>query len=191
MISQIGKENLLYPLPELNLENVFIAGGALRSSLLNERYSDIDIFSTENKYLDEFQETLSEWELVYDAEKLKTLKKGNDKIQLIYREYESIEVCLDSFDFTICQFAMNDKGLYCNPESLIHLFRKRLVVHKINPEWAYDTLRRMQKYIKAGFTICDGGLIDIVNAIREASDEQIENGFSLYPDGTTRIIRFD
>lgn len=191
MISQINKENLLYPLPELNLENVFIAGGALRSSLLNERYSDIDIFSTENKHLDEFQDTLSEWELVYDAEKLKTLKKGNDKIQLIYREYESIESCLDSFDFTICQFAMNNEGLYCNPESLIHLFRKRLVVHKINPEWAYDTLRRLQKYIKAGFTICDGGLIDIVSAIREASDEQIEDAFSLYPDGTKRIIRFD
>lgn len=191
MITQIDKENLLYPLPELDLNNVFIAGGALRSSLLNERYSDIDIFSTENKHLDEFLATLLDWDLVYDAEKLKTLKKGNDKIQLIYREYESIESCLNSFDFTICQFAMNNEGLYCNPESLIHLFRKKLVVHKINPEWAYDTLRRMQKYIKAGFTICDGGLVDIVNAIREASDEQIENGFSLYPDGTKRIIRFD
>src|SRR5690554_2647538 len=191
MISQIPKENLLYPLPELNLENVFIAGGALRSSLIDERYSDIDIFSTENKYLDEFMETLTDWELVYDAEKLKTLRKGNDKIQLIFREYESIESCLDTFDFTICQFAMNNEGLFCNPESLIHLFRKRLVVHKINPEWAYDTLRRLQKYIKAGFTICDGGLADIVSAIREATDEQIENGLSIYPDGTKRIIRFD
>ena len=191
MISQIPKENLLYPLPELNLENVFIAGGALRSSLIDERYSDIDIFSTENKYLDEFMETLTDWELVYDAEKLKTLRKGNDKIQLIFREYESIESCLDTFDFTICQFAMNNEGLFCNPESLIHLFRKRLVVHKINPEWAYDTLRRLQKYIKAGVTICDGGLADIVSAIREATDEQIENGLSIYPDGTKRIIRFD
>ena len=191
MISIISKENLLYPIPELNLENVFIAGGALRSSLINQRYSDIDIFSTENKYLDEFQESLLGWDLVYDAVKLKTLKKGNDKIQLIYREYESIESCLDTFDFTICQFAMDNNYLYCNPDALIHLFRKRLVVNKINPEWAYDTLRRLQKYIKSGFTICDGGLIDIVNAIREATGEQIENGFSMYPDGTKRIIRFD
>lgn len=191
MITQIDKKNLLYPIPNLDLSKVWIGGGAIRSSLIGERYSDIDIFAKSRSDLDEFVKTLDGYKLIYDAESLKTYQRGDDKIQLIYRDYESIEQCIQSFDFTICQFAMNDEGLYCNPESIIHLFRRRLVVNRISPEWAADSLRRVQKYIKAGFTICDGGIAQLIEAIRAASDEQIEQSFSFYPDGTARVIRFD
>ena len=192
MITEISKDNLLYPIPELSLsKNVWIAGGAIRSSLLGERYSDIDIFGKSKEDLNTFATTLNGFKLVYDSETLKTYRKGNEKVQLIYRDYDSIESCIESFDYTICQFAMNDEGLFCNPDSLIHLFRKRLVVNEINPEWAADSLRRMQKYIKAGFTICDGGLSDIINSIRTATDEQIKNSIQFYPDGSARVVRFD
>lgn len=190
-LSEISKENLLYPLPELNLDKVWIAGGAVRSSLLGEKYSDIDVFGQTKEDLNAFVETLNGYKLVYNSENLRTYKKGNDKVQVIFREYKSIKECLNSFDYTICQFAMNNDGLYCMPDSLIHLFRKRLVVNQINLDYAADSLRRMQKYIKRGFTICDGGIAQIMEAVRGATDEQIENAFSFYPDGTARVIRFD
>ncbi len=136
---------------------------------------------------------LKDYKLVYESAVLKTFMKDGVKVQIIYRDYDSISATLDSFDFTITQFACNeDIEFFCNAEALVHLYERKLVVHLLNTKYVVDSLRRMQKYIQKGFTICDGGLKDFVEAIRIASPDEVENAFKYYTDTQNpRIVRFD
>ena len=119
-------------------------------------------------------------------------------------EGEDPSTILDSFDYTICQFALGEiqdddlfeekesgQFVYCNPESLIHLFEKRLVIHKLNPQFVANSLERMQKYIKKGYIACNGTIQSLVEGIRAASDEEIKDNFQFYPDGSRKIVRYD
>jgi hypothetical protein len=49
----------------------------------------------------------------------------------------------------------------------------------------------MQKYVKKGFTACNGTIMDLISGVREATDEDIKDNFEFYPDGSTRILRYD
>ncbi|MDA3856233.1 MAG: hypothetical protein PF569_08300, partial [Candidatus Woesearchaeota archaeon] len=127
---------------------------------------------------------------IYDKEDLKTFIKAEQKIQLIYKENNvDKNSCMDAFDFTICQFAYDGKEITCNPESILHLKEKKLVMHKI--PFPYDTLRRLQKYIKKGYTICNGGLKEIGDAIRKMDQKEYDEQIQFYPDKSARIIRYD
>jgi hypothetical protein len=191
---KVSKENLKYPIPEFVLSNkVFIAGGAIRDSLINLKYSDIDVFGTNRKDLDKFiTENLSDYRIVFDAPNMKTYKKGDIKVQVILREFSSIEDCLNYFDFTICQFAYNGTEIICNPESLIHLNNKRLVINNLDGQFLADTLRRMQKYIQKGYLACSGTIKTILEKAITLKKEDLEAQLEFYPNGSKRkIIRFD
>jgi len=195
----ISKENLKTELPDFDYCNCFIAGGAIRDSIVGKEYSDIDIFGTlEN--LDAFRDkNLSEWKEgiksktgddSYIDSSLRNFYKDGIKVQLIFKE-ETQEMyrCLDQFDYTICQFGFDGKDVYCNPESIIHLYEKKLVIHAL--PFPYDSMRRMQKYIKKGYSICNGGLKEIGDAIRKMSDEDYKNQLEFYNNGHPRFVRFD
>jgi hypothetical protein len=190
-LTKINTNNLKIPFPKFEYCGCWIAGGCIRSSILNEQWSDIDVFGPTDM-LDEFVKTnLLNAKQVHKSKLMSTYKLEGNKIQVIYREYDSMPECLNSFDYTITQFAFDGSHLWCNPDALIHLFERRLVVHRIHPEFAIDSLRRMQKYIKKGFSICDGGITDLVNGIRTLTDEQVKEQVTFYPGGGMRIGRFD
>jgi hypothetical protein len=191
-IIKISKENLLLSLPEFKYDNTWIAGGAIRDAVLKEKISDIDIFGVSKDKLDLFIETnLKGCKKVYDSDILKTFILNGEKVQVIYRDYLSVQHCLDSFDYTLCQFAFDGKDILCNSQSLLDIFRKKITIHKIDPKFAVNSLRRLQKYIQKGYSICDGGLKRIVETIRETEQSDIDSQFEFYPDGKARIIRFD
>ncbi len=196
-IVKISKDNLRRQLPEFQYGSCWLGGGAVRDSILLEKYSDIDIFGSSKEGLDTFIDAnLKECKEIFTSDRMRTFTKGNDKVQVIYILSETIEKCLDSFDFTLCQFAYDGNSVYCNPQSLVDIFRKRIVIHKLSNEFVIDSLRRMQKYIKKGYTICNGGLATFIETIRQATPEQIENQMDFYPDTKEgkrirRIMRFD
>jgi len=192
MYPTIDRRNLLYELPDLPInDKVWIAGGAIRDSLMGWKPDDIDIFGVSDAELNAFIEKLQGWEQVYNTDKLKTYRKDGWKIQVIFRTFENRERCIDSFDFTITQFAYNGTDIMLNPEGILHTQRKRLVVHRLNPDFVVDTLRRVQKYAHKGYWICSGGLLEIVTVIRGITDEQVKQNIEFYPDGQPRIVRFD
>ncbi len=190
-LTKITKDNLLYKLPEFVHDDTWIGGGAIRDSLINIRYTDIDIFGVSREKLDLFIENnLKDCKQVYNSDLLKTYIKGRDKIQVIYRFSESVESCLQRFDFTICQFAYDGKDVYCNPQALLDIYRKRIVINNLDAS-VLGSMKRLQKYIQKGYTICDGGLLQFAEKIRSATQEEIDTALEFYPDGSRRIIRFD
>ena len=204
-ISKINSRILKTKLPDLKLGACFICGGAIRDSIIGQKFDDIDIFgcseSDRHKFVDD---NLKEAKQIYDSKFLKTYILDGHKIQIIWRDYANLKEMLDSFDYTICQFALGEiqdddlfeeresgQFVYCNPESLIHLFEKRLVVHELNPQFVANSLERMQKYIKKGYTACNGTIQSLIGGIRSASDKEIEDNFEFYPDGSRKIVRYD
>lgn len=176
--------------------NVVIAGGAIRDSLFGDEYSDIDIFGLTKEDLDLFVKlNLSKghgYKLVYFNENLRTYRKGKIKVQIIYREYEKLTDIIDSFDFTVCQFMYDGEKVICNPSGLLDVYHKRIVINHLDPLFVFDSLRRVQKYIQKGYTICNGGIKDILDKCRELTQEQYDENVEFYPNTKEyRIIRFD
>jgi hypothetical protein len=66
-----------------------------------------------------------------------------------------------------------------------------LVVGTIHKEFVVDSLRRLQKYIQRGYSICDGGLKQIVDVIRGLNEEEVKKQFEFYSSGKVRVNRFD
>lgn len=75
------------------------------------------------------------------------------RVQLVgIDRYSSVETLLDSFDFTICQFALNGDEVVAAPMATHDLLKRRLSLHKVT--YGAATVRRMLKYGSQGFTIC-------------------------------------
>lgn len=202
---ELPKDGLLTKLPNFvyvrdeekkERMNVVIAGGAIRDSLFGDEYSDIDIFGLTKEDLDLFVKlNLTKghgYKLVYFNDNLRTYRKGKIKVQIIYREYEKLTDIIDSFDFTVCQFMYDGEKVICNPSALLDVYHKRIVINHLDPLFVFDSLRRVQKYIQKGYTICNGGIKDILDKTRELTQEQYDENVEFYPNTNEyRIIRFD
>lgn len=154
----------------------WLAGGALRRTILGQdlEKSDFDFFFHDaeqmEKFCKELQGCAAEVLLLSQNEKNRTyLLKDNDgkpnlKVQAVFvNYYESAKDLLDTFDFTLCQLVYDGEDLICGDYSLWDIGRRRLVPHKIT--FGVSSLRRIIKYTKQGFTICGGGLAEILNQI--------------------------
>ena len=202
---ELPKDSLLTKLPNFiyvrdeekkERMNVVIAGGAIRDSLFGDEFSDIDVFGLTKEDLDLFVKlNLTKghgYKLVYFNDNLRTYRKGKIKVQIIYREYEKLTDIIDSFDFTVCQFMYDGEKVICNPSALLDVYHKRIVINHLDPLFVFDSLRRVQKYIQKGYTICNGGIKDILDKTRELTQEQYDENVEFYPNTNEyRIIRFD
>jgi hypothetical protein len=158
-------------LPAFITNDMWLAGGAIRRTLLGkELESDFDLFfrseDTLNRYakllLDKGAKKTSETQhqLTYCID----IDSKPRLIQLIkIGYYLSPTEVIDSFDFTITQFALNGTDLYCGKYSLWDLARKRLALHKLT--FGVATMRRMIKYTKQDFTACAGVMQSILEAV--------------------------
>lgn len=202
---ELPKDSLLTRLPNFvyvrdeekkERMNVVIAGGAIRDSLFGDEFSDIDIFGLTKEDLDLFVKlNLTKghgYKLVYFNDNLRTYRKGKIKVQIIYREYEKLTDIIDLFDFTVCQFMYDGEKVICNPSALLDVYHKRIVINHLEPLFVFDSLRRVQKYIKKGYTICNGGIKDILDKCRGLTQEEYDENVEFYPNTEEyRIIRFD
>ena len=202
---ELPKDSLLTKLPNFvyirdeekkDRINVVIAGGAVRDSLFGDEFSDIDVFGLTKEDLDLFVKlnlTKSHgYKLVYFNDNLRTYRKGKIKVQIIYREYEKLTDIIDLFDFTVCQFMYDGEKVICNPSALLDVYHKRIVINHLETLFVFDSLRRVQKYIKKGYTICNGGIKDILDKCRGLTQEEYDENVEFYPNTEEyRIIRFD
>lgn len=139
------------------------AGGAIRRTLIKQPLdSDFDFFFRDAAQLAEWEAALpSTLALVRETEHHKHWKgvvEGSSlpvDIQAIrFRYYSSAAEVIDSFDYTITQFALDGDKLVTTPYALWDLGRKRLAIHKVT--YPVATMRRMLKYSNQGFTACAG-----------------------------------
>ena len=168
-------------LPTVSEEGPWIAGGALRRTLIGQKLdADIDYFFKNKEQMEQF---CSEMEYLNFVESSRTdncitflgrpvigedtyndryiENKEQIKVQaIIIGYYDKLEDVLDSFDFTITQFGYDGKELVCGEYSLWDLARRRLAIHRLT--YGVSTLRRLIKYSRQGFTACGGVLADLL-----------------------------
>lgn len=166
---------VLAGLPSLSPAGPWLAGGALRRTLLQqEPDSDFDFFFRDADQLAAFTADLD----FRDMEKVRETEHhvhyrgriGDSAlpvdIQCIrFAFYASAEAVIDSFDFTICQFAFDGTTLTTGHYSLWDLGRKRLAVHKVT--FPVSSMRRVLKYATQGFKACNGCLATLLRATAE------------------------
>jgi hypothetical protein len=166
--STLGK--VLAALPRVSPQGPWIAGGAIRRVLLGqEPDSDFDFFFRDAAQLAQFSAILVEMgmekvrETDHHIHYRGTLGLGAlpRDIQCIrFSFYANAAAVVDSFDFTLCQFAFDGERVTCGEHSLWDLGRKRLAIHKIT--YPVSTMRRLLKYGQQGFTACAGCLASIL-----------------------------
>lgn len=147
----------------------WIAGGAIRRTLIRQALdSDFDFFFKSQDDMDAWERKLPDTlTLVKETEHHKHWRgRVGDSdlpidIQAIrFRFYESAADVIDSFDYTITQFALDGDTLVTTPEALWDLGRRKLAIHKIT--YPVATMRRMLKYTKQGFSACGGCMASIL-----------------------------
>lgn len=157
-------------LPPLSKDGPWLAGGALRRTLLGqEPESDFDFFFRDADQLMAFRLKIEAMglEKIRETEHhvhFRGVLAGSSlprDIQLIrFSFYKDAEAVIDSFDFTICQFAFDGEMLTVGDYALWDLGRKRLAVHKLT--YPVASMRRLLKYAKQGFKACNGALTAIL-----------------------------
>ena len=173
-------------LPKLTAAGPWLAGGALRRALMRAPLtSDYDFFFASQEQYDAFcgsvkaqggwQTRANAHNMTFRLPSVGPEPVGENEFSAYLPEIEvqaiktqwfsSLEAVLDSFDFTICQFGFDGAKLMCGDYSLWDLGRKRLVPHRLT--FGTASMRRMLKYTNQGFTICAGGLTDILSQVAE------------------------
>ncbi|WP_342423072.1 hypothetical protein [Paenibacillus sp. FSL E2-0178] len=162
--------DVLNALPSIR-SGVWLAGGAIRKTLQGIKIdSDFDFFFRSKEQFDTYEK-----ELIALGAKLTrktepnhtyclTFKNEPVMIQLIkINYYKDAEAVIDSFDFTITQFAYDGTNLYCGDYSLWDLPRKKLALNKM--PYGVSTMRRLIKYTNQGFTACAGVMQSILQSV--------------------------
>jgi hypothetical protein len=181
----------LAKLPQCTPNGPWLAGGALRRTIQGQPLdSDIDFFfrdeDQKNKFVRDLQHVpLNDITKVRETphhEHYRGITTSPDPskpidIQAIkFQYYANMSEVIDSFDFTICQFAFNGNNVVMGDYSLWDLGRKRLAINKIT--YPVSTMRRALKYGKQGFTVCNGALTEILR--QTASNPELLNQLNVH-----------
>ncbi len=162
--SYLKWENLFINLPRAKSESPWVCGGVIRRALLGQKQdADIDYFFRDELKRLQFADDMEAIgaEILYECEQNRTWKWMDKKIQECKLNYfPTIEECLKSFDFTICQFGWDGFRFYVGPYSLLDTGEMRLKVNTIR--YQVNTIRRIAKYLNQGFTISNEELAEIL-----------------------------
>lgn len=172
----------------------WVAGGALRG-FFEDGYvkSDIDLWFRNEDDLVGATKSIqknTDAEKVYESDRVLRLTSSKTKFDLVKRYYNSMEECISQFDFTVCCCAVDHEDVKHHEDYFIDMATKRLIINNII--MPLSTLRRVQKYTRRGYRICDGGLLTISKSLAEIDyEDPEENFFEFYPDGEARILSID
>lgn len=178
-------ESLLAYLPD----GAIIAGGFALSVVMEEKTAkDIDIFFTSKEAFHNTLELFLNPPDEADAWAFKGYSRVDDSeikdktryvalkhdtrphVQLLKMTwYQDAEHVIDSFDFTISQFAFTNRNFVYNGEAMMDVARKRIVLHRM--QFPASTMRRLIKYTQKGFYACPGSMVKICEEIQKFKGE--------------------
>jgi hypothetical protein len=180
-------------LNELKENNIkcWIAGGSVRDYFQSIPINtDIDIFfpnETEmNKCLEYFKKSEIS-EILWESEHGCKIKYKKHTFDIIKHYFNSPIDSIENFDFTVSMFAVDNDYVYHGETSFIDLSKKQIMINKIT--YPPSTMKRIIKYTKKGFYICDGELKKAIIAIENTPKEkQINESIPVsVKDNTTTV----
>lgn len=143
----------------------WIAGGAVLSAYKDEKINDIDIFTHDvEKAKHNYFHDIPESEIIKTPYSWTATIEGYRTQLIIFNEYNTIEDCLDSFDFTICTAAyIGGCGVVCGTSFVPHADARKLVIRYLtNP---LSTMKRVVKYVANGYTIDNKELYKVMKRV--------------------------
>lgn len=171
-------------LPDISEAGPWVGGGSVRRLIAGlPQDSDFDFFFADQGQFDAFCADMkkrgaeiqheNDFNITFLLPKAKAKPIGDDeftvagpelKVQAIrLRFHPTLAETLEGFDFSLCKFGYDGTSLVCGDYSLFDLASKRLVPDRIS--FGTSTLRRIIKYTKQGYTICSGGLANILQQV--------------------------
>lgn len=130
-----------------------IAGGFVRDSLMGVLPNDLDLYATRRDCAKLARRLMiAGWRLHAVNSVPSTWCKDRKSVQLLEFHGNAAQ-CIERFDLTICCAALDLRRghVVCADTFLPDLDARRLVVH--DPALPSDTLRRVARFVRQGFTI--------------------------------------
>lgn len=145
--------------------HLFVAGGAVRDYMKFGRVSnDIDLYFFCNQQRDKFIKDYRSGSNVTKSSKYGFEFKLNDISYhaITYKTFQSIEECVEDFDFPINRAGISFKSIYMSDKYLDSL--ENMIIDDVNDQKLDSDLAlyRLIKMVKKGFTPTD----EVVNAIK-------------------------
>ncbi len=147
--------------------NVWIAGGAVRDYFMGVRITtDYDLFfPSEDDYQKAKQFFISNnCEVKWESDNGMKVRYSGKTYDLVKKFFQSPQETIDAFDFTVSMFAVDTVKLYHGESSFIDLAKRQLMINKIT--YPASTMSRAFRYYKKGFSMCQGEMKKIVEAIQ-------------------------
>lgn len=173
-------------LPAIGPDGPWLAGGSVRKLISRlPQDSDFDFFFKDEAQFKAFCEAVkekggkqvseSDFNITFRLPAVEAKPIEDDKfspagpelkVQAIRIAYhETLDAVLDSFDFSICQCGYDGTDFLFGQWALWDIANKRLVPGQLR--YGTSSLRRVIKYTRQGFTICGGGLADMLEQVVE------------------------
>ena len=151
----------------------WIAGGALRDYFMAVKITtDYDLFFP-NKIEYEKAKTFfkaKEAEVKWESDNGMKVKYNKRTFDLVKKYFESPQSTIDAFDFTVSMFAVDNEKVYFGESTFIDLAKRQLMINKIT--YPASTMSRAFRYYKKGFTMCQGEMKKMVEAIQGMPKEE-------------------
>lgn len=160
-------------MPEELNKSVWIAGGSIRD-YFQKGYSknDIDFFCVDRKSMADLvrwlrnERQFKHFLITKNAIKGYIEFKGKKiDVDIVKKPFQNPTDSIEKFDFTVCCFACNADNFYYHISAPYDLLRNKLVINDL--PHPVDTLKRLNKYIKKGFTACNGTLMTLAKSLAE------------------------
>jgi hypothetical protein len=166
-------------------DNVWLAGGAIRSAINDEPICDYDLFfrSTIDSFntIIRLEELGAELVFKCPEGKLTTFKLNGMKIQCITEDYyPSMETLIDTFDITACRYVTDGKVILTYYSSVRDTLKKQINLHRVM--YPVATMKRVAKYANKGYTLTSKASKFFVEGIYEKGKTGKELNTRVYID---------
>lgn len=152
----------------------WIAGGSLRDYFMAVKITtDYDLFFPNEVEYEKAKLFFkkADAEIKWESDNGMKVKYNKRTFDLVKKYFESPQITIDAFDFTISMIAVDNEKVYHGVTTFIDLAKRQLMINKIT--YPASTMSRAFRYYKKGFTMCVGEMKKMVEAIQDMPKKEV------------------
>lgn len=165
----------------------WVAGGAIRSFLLDEKIVDIDVYFPDEQSFAQACVALFDLhaEITYNNDNVTGFVFKLYRIELVKHFFPSPEATVANFDFTVCSVAVDKERVYKHPDFEVDAENKELRLNNL-PQ-PLSTMYRLQKYARKGYRAYPPTIYKIAQAIQQIDLADFDIKKTLYVEEQNEI----
>lgn len=163
---------ILNEMKEANI-TCWIAGGALRDYFSGVPVTtDYDMFFPDELAYKKAREYFraKDCEVKWESDKGCKIKYKEKTYDLVKMFFTNPQATINSFDFTVSMLAVDNESIYYGETTFIDLAKRQLMINKIT--YPASSMSRAFRYYKKGFTMCQGEMKKLFEAIQNTPKEE-------------------